>query len=138
MNFKLELDPHHDLIDQILSIYDQTFSPNVKIAHKKIRKRIQKRIYQLITIQKDNQLVGFSLISFNSMLKTIFIDYLCIDKPFQKEGLGKKFLSFINQPILFPDYKYCLLECEHYLVSYYKKNNFYSIPLNYPLENNTP
>lgn len=140
MNFKIEINPNNDLIEQLLCIYDKTFSPNVKISHKKIRKRIDRGIYKIILFQNQNQneIVGFGFISLNPTLKSIFIDYLCIDKKYQKEGWGKKFLSFINQPTLFPEYKYCLLECEHYLVSYYQKNNFYSIPLNYPLENQTP
>jgi ribosomal protein S18 acetylase RimI-like enzyme len=96
---------------------------------------MKNKTYELISLKKDNEMIGFSLISLNPLLKTIFIDYLCVDKRHQKGGYGKQLLNEIHTLKFFPEYEYCVLECEDYLVGYYQKNNFQKIPREYPLEN---
>ena len=83
-------------------------------------------------------MIGFLLVSLNPHIKTIFIDYLCVDKNHQKGGYGRKLLNEIHTLNFFPEYEYCVLECEDYLVTYYQKNKFIKIPREYPLENTRP
>jgi predicted GNAT family N-acyltransferase len=101
-------------------------------------KRIKNKTYDLISFKKDNEMIGFSLITLNPTIKTIFIDYLCIDKKHQKGGYGRTLLNEIHTLKYFPEYEYCVLECEDYLIKYYQKNNFVKIPREYPLENTKP
>jgi len=130
---------NNEQMNQIIHLFDENFSPHVRIPHRKLKKRIENYTYQVLSLKKHNQWIGFSLVSLNQLLKTIFIDYLCIDKNFQKGGFGKMFLNELNDSKkFFPDYKYCILECENYLVKYYEKNKFYKIPREYPLENTRP
>jgi ribosomal protein S18 acetylase RimI-like enzyme len=138
MEIQIENNIHKDLFNYLLNLYDESFSPHVRVPHYKIRKRIKTKTYELISLKKDNEMIGFSLISLNPLLKTIFIDYLCIDKRHQKGGYGKMLLNEIHTLKFFPEYEYCVLECEDYLVGYYLKNNFQKIPREYPLENPRP
>jgi predicted GNAT family N-acyltransferase len=103
-----------------------------------LKKRIESQTYHVISLKKEKEWIGFSLISLNKQLKTIFIDYLCIDKKFQKGGYGKMVLNELNSNKFFPSYQYSILECEDYLVKYYEKNQFHKIPREYPLENSRP
>lgn len=134
----IESDVSKDTLAKLLSLYDENFSPTVKISHSKLKKRIKNRTYRVVTYRNDSEWIGFCLISLNPLLKTIFIDYLCIDKKYQKGGFGKQLLSEINSNKYFPEYKYTILECENYLVSYYQKNQYKKIPLTYPIQNETP
>jgi hypothetical protein len=138
MNIQLEKIIHKDLTNQILTLYDQNFSPHVRIPHYKLRKRLKNKTYEVISLRKDNEMIGFSLVSSNPSLKTIFIDYLCIDKKHQNGGYGKLLLHELNTIKYFPEYEYSILECEDYLVPYYQKNKFQKIPRTYPLENTRP
>jgi ribosomal protein S18 acetylase RimI-like enzyme len=138
MEIQQEKNVHRDLINQILYLYDENFSPHVRIPHYKIRKRIKNKTYELISLKMNKEMIGFSLISLNETLSTIFIDYLCIDKKYQNGGYGKLFLNELHSLKIFPEYKYCILECENYLVSYYQKNKFQKIPREYPLQNDRP
>lgn len=140
MEISVETEITKDLLQKIFCLYDESFSPTVKVPHSKIKKRIQSETYKVITLKDQSKnCIGFSLVSLNSNLKTIFIDYLCIDKKFQKFGYGKKILQSINdKEQMFSNYKYSVLECENYLISYYEKNYYKKIPLSYPIENKTP
>jgi len=138
MEIKLEKTIHKDLTNKILTLYDQNFSPHVRIPHYKLRKRLKNKTYEVISLNRDNEMIGFSLISLNDALKTIFIDYLCIDRKFQKGGFGRLLLDDLHTDRFFPDYNYSVLECEDYLVPYYQKNKFQKIPREYPLENPRP
>lgn len=138
MEIHLEENIHNDLVNQILLLYDKNFSPHVRIPHYKIRKRLKNKTYEILSLRKDNEMIGFGLISLNQILKTIFIDYLCVDGKFQNGGYGKMMLNELNTNKFFPEYKYSILECEDYLVGYYQKNNFQKIPRDYPLENTRP
>jgi hypothetical protein len=136
INFEKQIDK--DTMTEIIHLYDENFSPHVRIPHRKLKKRIQDETYCVLSLKKDNEWIGFSLISLNQLLKTIFIDYLCIDKKFQKGGYGKMVLNELSSKRFFPNYEYCILECEDYLVKYYEKNKFHKIPREYPLENSRP
>jgi len=124
MEINLEKVIHKDLVNQIIKLYDDNFSPHVRIPHYKLRKRLKTKSYEIISLKKNNEIIGFSLVSLNKLLETIFIDYLCVDKKFQKGGYGKLMLHELNTNKFFPEYKYSILECEDYLVSYYQKNKF--------------
>jgi hypothetical protein len=79
-------------------------------------------------------MIGFALINLYPLIKTIFIDYLCIDEPFHGKGLGKLFLTqHVNR--LYPSYVNMILECEPNLVPFYEKCGLKKIPLLYPLDN---
>jgi ribosomal protein S18 acetylase RimI-like enzyme len=138
MEIQLESNIHKDLFNRIFHLYDENFSPHVRVPHSKIRKRVKNKTYKLISLKKNNEMIGFSLISLNPLLKTIFIDYLCVDKCYQRGGYGRQLLNEIHTLKFFPEYEYCVLECENYLVGYYQKNNFQKIPREYPLENSRP
>jgi len=138
MQLALESKINKDDMSHIFHLYDQNFSPHVRIPHRKLKKRIQEETYHVISLKKDNQWIGFSLVSLNLELQTIFIDYLCIDKSHQKGGYGKMVLNELNSNKFFPSYQYSILECEDYLVKYYQKNNYHKIPRRYPLENSRP
>ncbi len=138
MEINIEKTIHKDLVNKIIHLYDDNFSPHVRIPHYKLRKRLKNKTYEIISLKKDNEMIGFSLVSLNKILSTIFIDYLCVDKKFQKGGYGKMMLQELNNNRFFPGYKYSILECEDYLVSYYQKNKFQKIPREYPLENPRP
>lgn len=139
MEIQIETEITPETLDKVFRLYDENFSPHVKIPHHKIKKRIDRNVYQLLSIQNENkEWIGFSLISFNRSIKTIFVDYLCIDKKFQKGGNGKRILQMINNKNIYPEYDFSILECENYLVGYYEKNNYKRIPLNYPILNSKP
>ena len=139
MTLQLET-PSQDVIQNIICLYDENFSPHVRIPHLKLKKRIHNQTYHILSYKNEHQeWMGFGLVSLNSSLKTIFIDYLCVDKRFQNGGHGRKILHEINQnPNLFQGYEYSVLECEDYLVKYYEKNKYQKIPREYPLENSRP
>jgi hypothetical protein len=135
---RLEYSIDKELLSKVVFMYDENFSPHVRIPHYKLRKRLKTKTYELISLRLNNEMIGFSLVSLNPFLSTIFIDYLCIDKKVQKGGYGKFLLNALHSDIYFPGFKYCILECEDYLVSYYQKNKFIKIPRKYPLENSKP
>jgi GNAT superfamily N-acetyltransferase len=136
---------HHltkEIMETVFRMYDENFSPHVKVAHNKIKKRLYENEYMLLSCKNDlDEWIGFCLISKNQLLKTIFIDYLCVDKKFQRGGYGKQILNTINDQDIIPstqNYKYTILECEDYLIPYYEKNRYKKIPLVYPIENSKP
>jgi hypothetical protein len=140
MEITIEKEITKDLLQKIFCLYDESFSPTVKVSHPKIKKRILTETYKVITLNDQSKnCIGFSLISLKPDLKTLFIDYLCVDKKFQKFGYGKKILQSINdKQKMFSNYDYTILECENYLIPYYEKNHYTKIPLSYPIENTTP
>lgn len=139
MQIQIEPEITKDLIQKIFCLYDENFSPTVKVPHTKIKKRILQNVYKVIIIKNQDEWIGFSLVNLHKPLQTIFIDYLCVDKKFQKGGFGKRILQMLNDKNqMYKDYKYTALECENYLVPYYQKNNYKKIPLAYPIDNPTP
>ena len=138
LEINLENRVDKNMIQQIVGLYDENFSPHVRIPHRKLKKRMMDEVYKIISLKRGNDWIGFSLVSLNEQLRTIFIDYLCVDKKFQKGGYGKMMLNELNSKRFFPQYEYSILECEYNLVPYYIKNKFQKIPLEYPLENSKP
>ena len=136
MQIQIEHEITNDLMQKIFSMYDENFSPTVKIPHRKMKKRIKQKIYQVLSIKNENQeWIGFTLLYLNKQLKTIFIDYLCVDKKFQKGGIGRQILSYLNNKTqIYNNYDFTALECENYLIGYYEKNNYKKIPLSYPVQ----
>jgi hypothetical protein len=139
MSIQIENPFNQEVVQKIIHMYDENFSPHVRIPHYKLKKRIYDQTYQILSYKDQNEWIGFALISLSDELHTIFIDYLCIDKKFQKGGFGKRFLQQIHLDTgLFSDFHFTILECEDYLVKYYEKNNYQKIPRKYPLENSRP
>lgn len=119
---------------KIVYLYDENFTPTNKIPHKKLKYRLDNNIYKAITLEKENNVIGFILVALFKSIKTILIDYLCVDKNYQKFGYGKEFLKYLStNNDLFPSYKYLILECQENLLGYYQKNGFHKIPLDYNL-----
>jgi len=129
-----------DLIQKIFCLYDENFSPTVKVSHKKLRKRLNEGVYKAIIVKNpDEKYIGLCLFHPNKTLKTLFVDYLCVDKKIQKSGIGRVILEIINDKTkIYKDYQYTILECENYLIPYYEKNLFKKIPLSYPIDNPKP
>jgi hypothetical protein len=142
MEIQIETKLNKNILKNVLRMYDENFSPHVKIPHYKIKKRLDQKQYQLLSCKlSTGEWIGFCLVSTNINLSVIFIDYLCIDKPFQKGGFGKQILNAINdQDILDTEhqYKYTVLECEDYLIPYYVKNKYKKIPVPYPIDGSRP
>ncbi len=139
LQLKQELHLQNETINSLIRMYDENFSPHVRIKHKKLKKRLE-NTYQVFTLKTNNEkdTIGFMFVILNKPLKSIFIDYLCVDKKYQKGGFGKLLLNEMNDKHLFPDFDYTILECEGYLIPYYVKNGYKKIPLEYPIENSKP
>jgi len=118
-------------VNTIVDMYKRNFSPHAKISHRLLRKRL-KSVYEGITFWTSNTLIGFALIRLYPLIKTVFLDYLCIDEPFRKFGYGKQFLcKDLNE--LYPMYDNFILECEQNLIGYYQKVGFKPIRLPYSI-----
>jgi GNAT superfamily N-acetyltransferase len=88
-------------------------------------------VFQTNMIPMD--LYGFAFLNFFPNFKLLHLDYLALDKKYQGNGNGSKYLKHIVDTF----YKnnknidYLILECEDHLIKFYEKNNFIKIKYNY-------
>ncbi len=89
-------------------------------------------VFQTNQIQQEF-LIGFAFLNFFPNFKLLHLDYLALDKKYQGNGNGSKYLKHIIDTF----YKnnksidYLILECEDHLIKFYEKNNFIKIKYNY-------
>jgi len=99
-------------------IYERAFDNDLKISLKNMKKRINMLNIKIEYLNINENVVGFCLL-YKLTNKIWHIDYIAIDPIYQNKGYGKLLLN-----IIIKKYKYLSLECENYLINYYKKFNF--------------
>lgn len=81
----------------------------------------------------NNPLKGFAFLNYFPKLKLIHLDYISLDKKYQGNGNGTKYLKHIINTFYTQNkkIKYLILECEDHLVKFYEKNDFHKLNIKY-------
>lgn len=116
------------LLDQVVSIYEQEFSPNIRLSTRKFRKQHKCRKYETIGVFDGNDPVGFvSLLKIDN-LSLIHIDYIAVQKKYQGRGYARHILNHIFH---IAENKNISLECEPNLEPLYFKFGFKNSNISY-------
>lgn len=81
----------------------------------------------------DVSLIGFSFLNFFPAYSLIHLDFFALDKKYQGNGNGSKYLKYVIDTFYIKNnkIKYFILECEDHLVKFYEKNGFVKVNYNY-------
>lgn len=126
-----------EIIQQINNIYVDNFPPSLRVSSNDFKKSLNDYDYIDILYDPaaphDDKVVGFGLLNLYPTQKLLHLDYLALDKSFQGNGNGSKYLKSIVEKyyLLNNKIKYMILECEPRLVPFYRKNNWFQLKCNY-------
>ena len=126
-------DSSHKKYNMISNIYEKNFPDHLRDKSREFKKTIKDYDYVDLLFDNNDKLLAFGLLNLYPNLHLLHLDYMALDKSYQGNGNGSKYLNILvdkycksNKKI-----KYMILECEDHLVTFYEKNNFHKINYNY-------
>ena len=123
---------NNSILNQISSIYYDNFPYYLRQKLYKFKKSIKTYYYiDLLYDDMNKNILGFALLNYYPCKKMIHLDYFALDKKHQGNGNGSKYLKYIIERYCNNNILYFILECEDFLLPFYKKNNFEKIKINY-------
>jgi len=120
-------------IDSLAQIYQQNFPLYLRERQHMFKKSLSKYDH-VDTLIHGNSVCGFGLMNVLEKYGMLHLDYMALDKSHQGKGNGSMYLKQLIHDYYDPHsktIKYMILECEDYLVPFYKKNNFHKLNVNY-------
>lgn len=117
-------------MNSVIKIYKENFPDRLRLPSKVFKNNLEKYSHvNLLNI--EDTIKGFSLLNYYNKYKLLHLDYIALDKQYQGNGNGTKYLKSIINKYNSPRIKYFILECEDHLIKFYQKNGFDRIKYNY-------
>lgn len=103
------------------TLYSAYFQKNSELTPEQIQFLLTCGKYNMHFAIIQNKIVGI-LIYAKLPNNIYFIEYLCVNKEYQKYGIGKKLINIFLLNL--PDDASCGLNCEYNVIGYYQKFGF--------------